>query len=197
MHRATRLLPAFRPPAPRQSSPRPAAAPAVGSSGWVPNDLRPRLRLHVDTVVGRAGSRDALGDARARAGIAASQLVPVGSVIPAGVEIVEGQGSRVAVSDGRRMYSALVELGADRPGANAWVGVGWVRAPHDGWGVFVTASDVREDLVRAALERRLREQHTVLGLQDAVPRIRICGGTVRDEPICALALCAFVPEPRT
>jgi hypothetical protein len=148
-------------------------------------------------VVGRAGSRDALADARARAGIAGSELVPVGSVIPAGVEIVEGQGSRLAVGDSPRLYSALVALGAERLGANAWVGVGWVRAPHDGWGVFVTASGGNEDLVHAVIERRLGEQHTVFGLQDAVPHIRICGGTVRDEPICALALCAFVPGPRT
>ena len=106
------------------------------------------------------------------------------------------QGSRFAVG-GSRMYSAFAALVADRPGASAWVGVGWVRAPHDGWGVFVTESGASEDLVRAAIDRRLREQRTVFGLQDAVPRIRICGGTVREEPICTLALCAFVPEPRT
>ena len=192
--RATRLLPVFRSPSPRTPAPSPLVSSAVRSPRWVPDNLRPRLRLHVDTVVGRAGSRDALADARARAGIDGCELVSVGSVIPAGVEIVEGQGSRFAVADRSRMYSAFAALVADRPGASAWVGVGWVRAPHDGWGVFVTASGASEDLVHGVIDRRLREQRTVFGLQNAMSRIRVCGGTVRDQPICTLALCAFVPE---
>ncbi len=191
MHRATRLLPALRSP-----SPRSPAVPATRSSRWVPNNLRPRLRLQVDTVVGRAGSRDALADARARVGVEGCELLPVGSVIPADIEIVEGAGPRPPTGAASRMYAAYAALVADRPGATAWVGVGWVREPHNGWGVFVTERGTSEHFVRAALERRLREQRTVFGLPDAAPRIRICGGTARDEPICALALCAFVPVSR-
>ena len=69
------------------------------------------------------------------AGVANYNLVRLSSVIPRQA-VIEREAGPVVGEHGDRLYCVYAAAYADRPGASAWAGIGWVR-DEEGNGLFV------------------------------------------------------------
>jgi arginine decarboxylase len=89
----------------------------------------------------------------------------------------------------------MAEQRADRPGEQAWAGVGWVQEEATGRGLFVEHEGDDEAQVRADLAASMaalvagRPEQRFGALQTAVR-----GGVCHDQPICSLVVAVYEAE---
>jgi arginine decarboxylase len=137
----------------------------------------------------------AFDDALLQLGAANFNLVRLSSVIPPASHLTECDGamSSPGGSWGDRLYVVYAEQRASRPGEQAWAGVGWAQ-DQSGRGLFVEHEGPCERYVRDQIDASLDHLQHGRNLRLGPSRRRLIGGTVVDQPICALVLCAYQTE---
>lgn len=147
----------------------------------------PRPRLRTIEVIRSSGTGPnvlaAFDAALLDAGIANFNLLRLSSVIPADTEVhpVNGTATRATGEWGDRLYVVMAEMRTDRPGREAWAGIGWVQDPESGKGLFVEHEGYSEHKVRQEIDESLatlvagRPEHTFGPPQSVVHGVR-CEG---------------------
>lgn len=166
-------------------------------------DLRPsRARLRTIEVVRSSGTGrttlSAFDAALVDAGIANFNLLRLSSVIPPDTDVlpVSGRTTRAVGDWGDRLYVVMAEICADRPGREAWAGIGWVQDEESGKGLFVEHEGYAEHLVRDDIEQSLatlvanRPGHTFGPINSVVHGVRC-----EDLPACAMVTAVYESEP--
>ena len=89
------------------------------------------------------------------AGIANFNLLRLSSVIPPDTDVVpvKGRATRATGEWGDRLYVVMAEMRTDRPGREAWAGIGWVQDDESGKGLFVEHEGHSEHQVRDEASR--------------------------------------------
>jgi arginine decarboxylase len=158
----------------------------------------PRLRtIEVSSAVGQGPTTlAAFDDALLRNGVGNFNLVRLSSVIPPGTDVLPVTGRPDVVGDwGDRLYVVMAEMRVDRPGREAWAGIGWVQHEETGRGLFVEHEGLSEHAVRADIESSLSalvaaRPTTEFGPIESV----LVGGQCDGEPICAMAVAVYEAE---
>jgi len=166
-------------------------------------DLRQptRARLRTIEIVRSSGTGPttlaAFDAALLDAGIANFNLIRLSSVIPPDTDVlpVNGKASRADGAWGDRLYVVMAEIRADRPGREAWAGIGWVQDEETGKGLFVEHEAHSERQVRDDIDRSLttlvagRPGHDFGPIQSVVHGVR-CDGL----PACAMVTAVYESE---
>lgn len=167
-------------------------------------DLRSsrRSRLRTIEVIRSSGTGPttlaAFDAALIDAGIANFNLLRLSSVIPPDTEVVPalGRATRATGEWGDRLYVVMAELRADRPGREAWAGIGWVQDEESGKGLFVEHEAHSEHQVRNDIEQSLgalvagRPDHRFGPVHSVVHGVRC-----EDQPACAMVTAVYESEP--
>jgi len=126
------------------------------------------------------------------AGIGDYNLLPLSSVIPAGVTVLEKQPDLTGVGWGDRLYVVLAHQHASVVGEEAWAGIGWMQ--EDGEprrGLFVEhhgASETEvESQIQASLESMREYRPQTFGPVRSVVRGTRCSG----RPVCAVVSALY------
>jgi arginine decarboxylase len=161
--------------------------------------LRPRLRtIEVIRSSGTGPTTLAAFDAALiDAGIANFNLLRLSSVIPPDTDVVplNGRATRATGEWGDRLYVVMAEMRTDRPGREAWAGIGWVQDEESGKGLFVEHESHSEHQVRDDIEQSLgalvagRPGHSFGPVQSVVHGVR-CDGV----PACAMVTAVYESE---
>jgi arginine decarboxylase len=157
------------------------------------------MQIVVTRGSGRGGTTlSAFDAALAEAGVADLNLLVLSSVIPPGAVVRCGRADEALAAHpgtrwGDRLYCVLAECRTDRPGGEAWAGIGWWQRPEDGRGVFVEHHGASEAEVSDALRTTLaecveRRGHT---LAEGRHRLAIEGVRCVDRPVCALVVATY------
>lgn len=152
--------------------------------------------LHMSAAVGSGPTElAAFDDALLEVGAANYNLVRLSSVIPPGSIVSERIGPIPSPGGtwGDRLYVVAAEQRANRRGGEAWAGIGWVQ-DESGRGLFVEHEGSCEAMVHSQITASLDQLQRGRGLDLGRPKHRVVGGTVVDQPICALVLCAYATE---
>jgi arginine decarboxylase len=130
------------------------------------------------------------------AGVGNFNLVQLTSVIPTGSTIHDiGEGPATVRGEwGDRLYVVVAEGHADRPGDEAWAGLGWVQQEGSRKGLFAEHSasseaGVQSDITNTitAMTDRRRDDFGPIGR-------RIRGTVCVEAPVCALVVAVFEPQ---
>lgn len=137
-------------------------------------------------------------DAALRAsGIANFNLLRLSSVIPpeTHVAVVERASGRANGDWGDRLYVVLAEMRTDRPGREAWAGIGWVQDDETGRGLFVEHEGYSEEDVRSSIELSLGAM--VEGRPETFGplHMQLQGAVCDEEPVCALVAAVYESAP--
>jgi arginine decarboxylase len=130
------------------------------------------------------------------AGLGNFNLVYLSSVIPPGTEVMTLPGRADVAGDwGDRLYVVVAEQRVDRPGREAWAGVGWVQHEETGRGLFVEHHGHSEDAVRGDIERSLAAMvHARPGTAFGPVQSVVHGITCEGDPVCALVAAVYEAE---
>lgn len=166
-------------------------APAEGTG----NEIRRRLRtIEVARSVGTGSTTlAAFDDALLAAGVGNFNIIRLSSVIPPMTDVVPTDGAVDVLGDwGDRLYVVMAEERVDRPGREAWAGIGWVQHEESGRGLFVEHEGLSEDQVRGDIERSLS------ALTAARPTVEfgpiqsvVAGARCEGEPVCAMVVAVY------
>ncbi len=121
-------------------------------------------------------------------------LVTLSSVIPPGSDV------RVVVDDlggvhGDRLYCVLSAAHAEQPGEIVWAGLGWVRAPDTGAGLFVEHHAGSEESLREMIDLTLGDMVESRGGGYGEITAVVTSAHCVDRPVCALVLAAYSVVP--
>jgi arginine decarboxylase len=156
---------------------------------------RPRLRcIEITRSVGEANTTlAAFDDALIKAGVGNFNLIRLSSVIPPETTVSVAEGPADVMGDwGDRLYVVMAEERVDRPGREAWAGIGWVQHEETGRGLFVEHEGNSEHQVRDDIERSLSalmeaRPHVEFGPINSVVQGARCEGT----PVCAMVVAVY------
>lgn len=159
------------------------------------NTTRARLRtIEIASAVGTGATTLAAFDqALLHCGVGNFNLLRLSSVIPPETNVVTSDGPLDVMGDwGDRLYVVMAEERVDRPGREAWAGIGWVQHEETGRGLFVEHEGLSEDQVRSDIERSLS------ALIEARPQVEfgpiqssVRGARCEGEPICAMVVAVY------
>jgi arginine decarboxylase len=158
----------------------------------------PRLRtIEISAAVGHGPTTlAAFDDALLRNGVGNFNLLRLSSVIPPGTDVVSISGRPDIMGDwGDRLYVVMAEMRVDRPGREAWAGIGWVQHEETGRGLFVEHEGLSEHSVRADIESSLAALAEARPTTQFGPiQMTMVGGRCDGEPICAMAVAVYEAE---
>lgn len=156
----------------------------------------PTLRVSVWPGVGSGPTPLAAFDAALMAaGIHDYNLIPLSSVIPPRA-VLERRRHKAPHDDyGRRLYIVLAHEIATEEGATAAAGLGWVREPGDGRGLFVEAHGTGEDEVRDVIDRTLEAMTAARAREYGPVERELVSARCTDEPVCALVTAVYASVP--
>ena len=156
---------------------------------------RSRLRtIEITSAVGTGTTTLAAFDrALLECGVGNFNLLRLSSVIPPETNVIPMTGSIDVMGDwGDRLYVVMAEERVDRPGREAWAGIGWVQHEETGRGLFVEHEGLSEDQVRSDIERSLSS------LMEARPQVEfgpirsvVRGARCEGDPICAMVVAVY------
>ena len=157
--------------------------------------VRSRLRtITISTGIGTGPTTLAAFDgALLRCGIGNFNLIRLSSVIPPETNVIALDGPADVLGDwGDRLYVVMAEQRVDRPGREAWAGIGWVQHEETGRGLFVEHEGLSERHVRDDIEHSLAalvesRPHVEFGPMQSVVQGAVCDGT----PVCAMAAAVY------
>ena len=158
-------------------------------------DVPARLRtINISSSVGFGTTKLAAFDnALMRCGVGNFNIIRLSSVIPPATDVIPTNGPLDVLGDwGDRLYVVMAEQRVDRPGREAWAGIGWVQHEESGRGLFVEHEGFSERQVRDDIERSLSaltdaRPHVSFGPPQAVVHGARCEG----EPICAMVVAVY------
>lgn len=161
-------------------------------------DIHCDMNIVISSGEGSGGTTlSAFDAALADAGIANLNLLCLSSVIPPRTRVRCGSRTDALaafpeVAWGDRLYCVLAESRADRPGQEAWAGIGWWQ-DDDGRGVFVEHHGHDEAEVTSDLECSLRECVARRGrcLERGRWHTAVNGTRCLDRPVCALVVATY------
>jgi arginine decarboxylase len=174
---------------------RSASADLTLAPAWAAEPL-PTMRISVWPGVGTGPTKLAAFDAALMAaGIHDYNLIPLSSVIPP--RAVLERRRHVAPPDdyGRRLYVVLAHETAAEEGATAAAGLGWVREPGDGRGLFVEAHGTGEGEVRQLIDRTLEAMTAARGREYGPVETELVAAECTGEPVCALVTAVYASVP--
>jgi arginine decarboxylase len=155
----------------------------------------PRLRtIEVTCAVGDGPTTlAAFDDALLRNGVGNFNLLRLSSVIPPGTEVVAASGRPDVPGDwGDRLYVVMAEMRVDRPGREAWAGIGWVQHEETGRGLFVEHEGYSEYSVRNDIDTSLAALVASRpGTRFGPVQSQVVGGRCDGQPICAMAVAVY------
>jgi arginine decarboxylase len=137
----------------------------------------------------------AFDDALLKIGAANFNIIRLSSVIPPGSEVVARERAMELPQGawGDRLYAVCADRRANRPGEQAWAGIGWIQ-DASGRGLFVEHSGQREQQVHDDIDASLDQLAVGRGLRFGSHQRLVVGTTVVDRPVCALVMCAYATE---
>lgn len=128
------------------------------------------------------------------AGIANYNLVRLSSIIPPGTEIITNPTAQPTGDWGDKLYCVYAAKTEDKPGHEAWAGLGWVIAEEDGRGLFVEhtgASQAEvEEQIRGTLGTMVVDRGYTFGEIQTVYASAKCV----DKPVAAITLAFYESE---
>ena len=164
-------------------------------AGDIDLTTRPRLRsIQVTSAIGTASTTLAAFDrALLSCGVGNFNLLRLSSVIPPDTDVIPSTGPADVLGDwGDRLYVVMAEQRVDRPGRQAWAGIGWVQHEETGRGLFVEHEGFSEEAVRSDIE------HSLSSLMEARPNVEfgpikmvVDGAECDGEPICAMVVAVY------
>jgi arginine decarboxylase len=168
---------------------------AAVDSAWLAFPL-PAMRISVSAGVGTGPTPLAAFDAALMAaGVHDYNLIPLSSVIPPGA-VLERRRHEAPLEDyGRRLYVVLAHETATDVGASAAAGLGWVREPRDGRGLFVEAHGGSEGEVRRLIDRTLDAMTAARGREYGPIERELVSARCTGEPVCALVTAVYASVP--
>ena len=157
--------------------------------------VQPRLRtIEITRSVGYGRTTlAAFDDALIKAGVGNFNLLRLSSVIPPETNVAVLDGAADVMGGwGDRLYVVMAEQRVDRPGREAWAGIGWVQHEETGRGLFVEHEGLSERQVRDDLECSLSalmeaRPHVKFGPMQSVVQGARCDGT----PVCAMVVAVY------
>jgi arginine decarboxylase len=156
----------------------------------------PTMRISVSPGVGTGPTKLAAFDAALMAaGIHNYNLIPLSSVIPPGAFLERRRHVAPPEDYGRRLYLVLAHETAAEAGATAAAGLGWVREPGDGRGLFVEAHGTGEDEVRGVIDRTLEAMTAARGREYGPVDTELVSAECTGEPVCALVTAVYASVP--
>ena len=167
----------------------------VAADGAAPETTR---KLFIAAAIGRARTELAAFDhTLTLAGVADHNLIRLGSVIPAGSEVVETHLIPGSVGGvwGDRLYAVYAEQRTSRLGHQVWAGVGWMTESATGRGLFVEHGGTDERAVRDQISVSLDDLRGHHEVEFGPPRSCVIGATCTGPSTCALVVCAFAVQP--
>lgn len=167
----------------------------LGADPKIDLTSRQRLRtIQVTSSIGKASTTLAAFDrALLGCGVGNFNLLRLSSVIPPDTDVVTSDKPADVLGDwGDRLYVVMAEQRVDRPGRQAWAGIGWVQHEPTGRGLFVEHEGFSEDQVTSDIE------HSLSSLMEARPNVAfgpiqslIRGEECDGEPICAMVVAVY------
>jgi arginine decarboxylase len=123
------------------------------------------------------------------AGVANYNLVRLSSVIPRQA-VIEREPGPVTGAHGDRLYCVYAAAYADRPGASAWAGIGWVR-DEEGNGLFVEHETGSEEELMELIHLSLDDMNRNRGGHYGPVETAVVSAHYEDEPACALVVASY------
>ena len=158
-------------------------------------DAPPRLRtIQMARAVGTGATKlAAFDDALISCGVGNFNIVRLSSVIPPATDVAPSEQRIDVLGDwGDRLYVVMAEQRVDRPGREAWAGIGWVQHEETGRGLFVEHEGFSESQVRDDIELSLSALIAARpGVSFGEPQAFVNGGRCDGEPICAMVVAAY------
>jgi arginine decarboxylase len=156
----------------------------------------PTMRISVSPGVGRGPTKLAAFDAALMAaGVHDYNLIPLSSVIPPNAVLERRRHVALPEDYGRRLYLVLAHETAAEEGTTAAAGLGWVREPGDGRGLFVEAHGAGEEEVRGLIDRTLEAMTAARGRQYGPVETELVSAECTGEPVCALVTAVYASVP--
>jgi arginine decarboxylase len=154
------------------------------------------MRISVSAGVGTGPTPLAAFDAALMAaGVHDYNLIPLSSVIPPGAVLERRPHIAPPEDYGRRLYVVLAHETALDEGAGAAAGLGWVREPGDGRGLFVEAHGNGEDEVRRLIEQTLEAMTAARSREYGPIESELVSAQCTGEPVCALVTAVYASVP--
>lgn len=129
------------------------------------------------------------------AGVANYNLVCLSSVIPPGAHIERRRWHTPPHEWGRRLYCVLSQAREERPGHSVHAGIGWVRDPQGGQGLFVELHDDDRDRLEGDLHATLGAMQAGRGLALGPVHTEIASACCEGTPVCALVIAVYASAP--
>lgn len=126
------------------------------------------------------------------AGVGNLNLIALSSVIPPHSS-VSCATAPLEAGHGDRLYCVLSTAHADRPGEQAWAGLGWTYDEEAG-GLFVEHSGTSEAAVLEQVRCSLEDMGTLRGGHYGPVQSVTVGARCVDRPVCAVAVAAYEVE---
>ena len=153
------------------------------------------MRIQIVSATGTGPTKLAAFDAALRAaGIANYNLLTLSSVIPPAARVDEVSASELQLTGrwGDRMYVVMAHQETDRPGQEAWAGIGWVQNPDTLQGLFVEHEGHSRDEVSGDIAASLG---SLVAVRPSVPfeaaQMKLRGVRCDSEPVCALVVAVY------
>ena len=154
------------------------------------------MRISVSPGIGTGPTPLAAFDAALMAaGVHDYNLIPLSSVIPPGAVLERRRHVAPPEDYGRRLYVVLAHETAADEGSTAAAGLGWVREPGDGRGLFVEAHGGSEDEVRRLIDRTLEAMTAARGREYGPVETELVSAQCTGEPVCALVTAVYASVP--
>jgi arginine decarboxylase len=154
------------------------------------------MRISVSPGIGTGPTTLAAFDAALMAaGVHDYNLIPLSSVIPPGAVLERRRHVAPPEDYGRRLYLVLAHETASEEGASAAAGLGWVREPGDGRGLFVEAHGTSEAEVRGLIDGTLEAMTAARGREYGPVETELVSAQFAGEPVCALVAAVYASVP--
>lgn len=128
------------------------------------------------------------------AGIGNYNLIKISSIIPKNAEIVVQKLRLNETEIGYKLYVVIASCIEDIPGKEAWAGLGWIRADHNGPGLFMEqVASTREECMRLVK----RSLHSVTQYRlEKYSKIssKLCGIQCKQSSVCAIVAALYESE---
>jgi arginine decarboxylase len=169
---------------------------STSASGILPTaPIRERsVTITLSTGTGTGPTTLAAFDAAlCAAGIGEYNLVRLSSVIPPHAELRRtGPQGQLTGRWGDRLFCVYASQIAERPGEQAWAGIGWVlKQDGSGAGLFVEHEGPAEQGVRDDISASLGDMVQRRGGAYSEPQLVLSDTVCVDEPVCALVVAGY------
>lgn len=155
----------------------------------IPDGSAPDITVRSGSGVGRTALA-AFDRALLDAGVGNFNLLPLSSVIPPG-SAVRLEEDDLGGVHGDRLYCVLSAAHAEQPGEIVWAGLGWVRDPDTGAGLFVEHHAGSEESLCEMIRLTLTDMVESRGGGYGEVETLVTSAHCVDRPVCALVLAAY------